>query len=278
MRIVSKRIAKEIRGIREDPSLIGQISIDLVDESEMRQLRGKITGPPDTPYAGGTFTIGISLPEGYPFEAPSVRFETKIWHPNISSASGYICLDILTSNWSASQTILTILLSIQSLMQDPVPDDPQDAVVAKQMKRSPKRFRDTARFWTITYAMGDNGEKEKTVIPDDLREYDRKVTTVMAVKGLGRDQALVFCSNKNWIIKYKMPVDVDGTTTGVMTRAAQRRAAAAGARRAAATAAGKGISSPDRRAVAAVSDVTTAATTGSVYQDAPMETEDEKEE
>lgn len=195
MNLVTKRIQKEMMGIEEDDSLRGQVKIRLAGES-LTELIGTVTGPPDTPYAGGKFDILIVLPAAYPFEAPTVRFDTKIWHPNISSASGYICLDILTSNWSASQTILTILLSIQSLMQDPVPDDPQDAVVAKQMKRSRKKFRDTARFWTHVYAMDAD-----TPLPQDLLEYDLKVKSVMANNKVTRDAAVVFCSNRNWMVK-----------------------------------------------------------------------------
>jgi hypothetical protein len=28
-----------------------------------------------------------------------VYFMSKIWHPNISSASGYVCLNILKTDW-----------------------------------------------------------------------------------------------------------------------------------------------------------------------------------
>lgn len=51
-------------------------------------------GPDNTPYAGGKFVVDIKIPPNYPFEPPKMQFDTKIWHPNISSVTGAICLDV----------------------------------------------------------------------------------------------------------------------------------------------------------------------------------------
>ena len=45
-----------------------------------------------------------------------VRFITKIWHPNVSSATGAICLDILADQWAATMSLTVVLLSVQVIL------------------------------------------------------------------------------------------------------------------------------------------------------------------
>jgi len=88
----------------------------------------------DTPYEGGIFHVDIVIPPDYPFKPPKMKFDTKIWHPNISSQTGAICLDILKNEWTPALTIRTALISLQALLCAAEPDDPQDAEVARQYK------------------------------------------------------------------------------------------------------------------------------------------------
>jgi hypothetical protein len=80
-----------------------------------------------------------------------------VYHPNVSSVTGAICLDILKDQWSPALTMKTALISLQALMCAPEPDDPQDAVVANVYKTNRTTFDATAREWAITYA-GASGE------------------------------------------------------------------------------------------------------------------------
>jgi len=145
------RIKKELRDCSKDTETSG-LSVQLLDEANLLHWKGQIKGPVGTPYEGGIFHINIELPGDYPFVPPKMKFDTKIWHPNISSESGAICLDILKNEWSPALTVRTALISLQALMSAPEPDDPQDAVVAKQYKASHSDYCKTAKFWTETYA------------------------------------------------------------------------------------------------------------------------------
>lgn len=83
-----------------------------------------------------------------------MKFLTKLYHPNVSSASGAICLDILKDAWSPVLTLKSTLISLQSLLCSPEPNDPQDAEVAKHYMTSRASFEETARYWTHIYAGG----------------------------------------------------------------------------------------------------------------------------
>lgn len=53
-----------------------------------------IFGPQDTPFEDGTFKLSLEFTEEYPNRPPSVKFVSKMFHPNVY-ADGSICLDIL---------------------------------------------------------------------------------------------------------------------------------------------------------------------------------------
>ena len=66
--------------------------------------------------------------------------------------TGAICLDILKDQWAAAMTLRTVLLSIQALLAAPEPDDPQDAVVARQYQENFTIFKATAQHWSSVFA------------------------------------------------------------------------------------------------------------------------------
>ena len=113
---------------------------------------GTLKGPEGTPYEGGVFFVDIVIPQQYPFEPPKMKFENKIWHPNISSQTGAICLDILKDKWSPALQIRTVLLSIQALLSAPNPDDPLDNNVAEVWKNNEQEALKRAREFTKSFA------------------------------------------------------------------------------------------------------------------------------
>ena len=88
---VDIRLSKELKEVARSDDTSGVKAFPLEGHNK-RILRGTIKGPDGTPYEGGVYDIDITIPKMYPFEPPKMKFQTKIWHPNISSQTGAICL------------------------------------------------------------------------------------------------------------------------------------------------------------------------------------------
>lgn len=65
---------------------------------------------------------------------------------------GRICLDILKKNWSPALQIKSVLLSIQSLLSEPNPDDPLNNEAAEQWKTNKALALQIAKEQTNKYA------------------------------------------------------------------------------------------------------------------------------
>jgi ubiquitin-protein ligase len=76
----------------------------------LRIWDASIVGPEDSVYAGGVFSLEMTMPNAYPFQPPKVcecnvddrlmqvKFCTRIYHMNING-QGSVCLDILKNDW-----------------------------------------------------------------------------------------------------------------------------------------------------------------------------------
>jgi ubiquitin-conjugating enzyme (huntingtin interacting protein 2) len=185
----SRRLQKEIQEIVKD--VHSGISITNPqggsDITDFTRFKGHFRGPPDTPYEGGKYEVDIRITADYPFRPPEMRFITKIWHPNVSSQTGAICLDTLGTAWSPVLNLKSALISLQSLLSSPEPKDPQDAEVASMLLTRPEQFRHVAREWAIRYAgapkpppgsvktgAGGSGEQQEAAGSSDRRKAEEK--------------------------------------------------------------------------------------------------------
>lgn len=199
---LEKRIRRELDEIRSKSSQSSQqqqsndtldtpVTADTVN-GNLYEWQGQVHGPKDSPYEKGIFHISIKIPNDYPYSPPVMKFETKVWHPNISSQTGMICLDILGKEWSPALSIRTALISIQALLASPEPDDPQDAEVAEMYKTNREKYNQTAKFWCESFAMtGSTGTKSSF-----STEQESQISQIVEM-GFPREkciQALVTCT------------------------------------------------------------------------------------
>ncbi|TIA89352.1 hypothetical protein E3P99_02139 [Wallemia hederae] len=161
------------------------ITVQMVDENPYHLL-GSFAGPEDTPYEGGEFNVDIQVPDSYPFKPLKMKFITRVYHPNISSQTGLICLDILGKEWSPVLTLKSTLISLQSLLCSPVPEDPQDAVVAKVYTTDRKKFEATARLWT----KGIYKDAESNVSPAAAAGLEQKHVDKFTSMGFDEKQVI----------------------------------------------------------------------------------------
>uniref|UniRef100_A0A673WE45 Ubiquitin conjugating enzyme E2 B n=1 Tax=Salmo trutta TaxID=8032 RepID=A0A673WE45_SALTR len=89
--------------------------------------------------SAGTFKLVIEFSEEYPNKPPTVRFISKMFHPNVY-ADGSICLDILQNRWSPTYDVSSILTSIQSLLDEPNPNSPANSQAAQLYQENKREY------------------------------------------------------------------------------------------------------------------------------------------
>ena len=141
------RISKEIKFIESENYRV------VIEEDNVLLWHCTIIGPSNTPYEKGEFECNITFPVDYPFSAPSIKFNTKLYHPNISD-TGEICLGIF-KDWKAQYTIKQVLEGVLSLLIQPNSDDPLMPEIGNLYRTNKSRFLEIAKEWTKDYAKND---------------------------------------------------------------------------------------------------------------------------
>jgi ubiquitin-conjugating enzyme E2 D/E len=124
----------------------------LTDENNPLKWEILIAGPKGTPYEGGTFRLSCVFPENYPFKAPSIKFDSKIYHPNVNKDTGEICQDIYEKDWVPTKKVSGVVQLIISMMIVPNVDSPIEASIAEEYRNNKAQYNKNAQEWTQKYA------------------------------------------------------------------------------------------------------------------------------
>jgi len=136
-----RRLMRDFRRLQEDPPM--GVS-GAPGENNIMIWNAVIFGPHETPFEDGTFKLMMEFSEDYPNKPPTVKFLSKMFHPNIY-ADGGICLDILQNRWSPTYDVVAILTSIQSLLSDPNPNSPANSEAAQLFKENKREYENRVK-------------------------------------------------------------------------------------------------------------------------------------
>ncbi|EYC33741.1 hypothetical protein Y032_0002g960 [Ancylostoma ceylanicum] len=187
-----RALAMELKNIESQP--LEGFTISASDDNLFVWTVG-IYGPPNTLYQGGYFKAVIRFPPNYPYSPPSMKFLTKVWHPNVYEMSyeqtlylqnGDLCISILhppvddphsgelpCERWNPTQSVRTILLSVISLLNEPNTSSPAN-VDASVMYRKWKDGTDMSYADIIKRQVEQSKEearKDGVTVPETLEEY-----------------------------------------------------------------------------------------------------------
>lgn len=166
------RVSADLRRIFADPS--PGICV-IPDEDDICTIHALISGPFETPYEGGFFYFILRCPPDYPFSPPRVRLMTTgrgtvRFNPNLYQ-NGKVCLSILGTwqgpGWSSIQTISSVLISIQSLM-NATPYHNEPGFEAERAPGDSKHYSDCIKHESFRVAAV--GMLDKTACEVDIPE------------------------------------------------------------------------------------------------------------
>ncbi|KAI8055480.1 ubiquitin-conjugating enzyme/RWD-like protein [Syncephalis plumigaleata] len=148
-----RQLVKELTQLsRSPPEGIRMI----LNEDTMTDVQAWIRGPEGTPYEGGYFRVKLVLKNEFPRVPPIGLFETKIFHPNVSS-QGEICVNTLKKDWQPKLGIRHVLLTIKCLLIAPNPESALNEEAGRQLLERYEDYAKHARMMTYIHARNNSG-------------------------------------------------------------------------------------------------------------------------
>lgn len=159
-------LTKEYSALNRNPLANIGLCVGLPDPKNLFEWQCTMTGPGDTPYAGGLFYIKVMFTKDYPNTKPEVRFITPIYHLNVNHLQqygdeidplGHVCISTI-NNWDPSKSDMTkVFKDIFVLFYQPGVESPFGFDRRDEYKKNPKLYEQKVRYFTKKYANPCNG-------------------------------------------------------------------------------------------------------------------------
>lgn len=165
-------VMKELAELNKTPMEDVQLHIN---QQDVTDIQATITGPVDTPFAGGQFRVKLVLGKDFPATPPKGFFLTRIFHPNVAS-NGEICVNSLKKDWNPNLGIKHILLVIRCLLIQPNPESALNEEAGKLLLEAYDDYHSRAKMMTEIHAMS-NKTKSDDVKEDGEGPATKKLAT-----------------------------------------------------------------------------------------------------
>jgi ubiquitin-conjugating enzyme E2 S len=107
----------------------------------------------DTPFHGGIFRCKLVINADFPQTPPKGYFLTKIFHPNVATPSGDICVNTLKKDWNPQKWSLAHIFSIiKCLLIVPFPESALNEEAGRLFMESYDEFFSQAKLYTQIHA------------------------------------------------------------------------------------------------------------------------------
>jgi len=190
-------------------------------------LTAVLHGPEDTPYQGGHFRVQVRLPEtGFPTTPPKAYFVTKVFHPNVSTSTGEICVSSLQKDWKGVLVFSELLRQLRCLLIVPFPESALNQEAARLFMEDYRgAFWKRAVLLTNLHARKKQQENDGT---GDTRVSGKEATEETATETQKTHTSAPLGSSASFEEERKQVVGVSSsssvkTSQGRATKAALRR-------------------------------------------------------
>ncbi|CDR43763.1 CYFA0S12e04060g1_1 [Cyberlindnera fabianii] len=154
--MATKRLMKEYSSIQKELKTNTEYKniLSLEPQGDLFSWKAIIKGPHNSPFEQGQWGMDISIPSNYPIQPPKITFTNRICHPNVNFTTGEICLDILQNQWTPAWSLLSTMIAIILLLQDPEPNSPLNIDVSNLLKSGDtKGYNGLIKYYTHKYAV-----------------------------------------------------------------------------------------------------------------------------
>lgn len=109
------RLQSEFKRLQLMPPRYMFVDFDGIDLSEWEIC---MIGPASSPYEACLFHVHLSIGREYPISPPTITFNSRILHPNISDR-GLVCPNLVNKDWTHTMGIQDLMELLQDILLIP---------------------------------------------------------------------------------------------------------------------------------------------------------------